>query len=146
MAQLPFLAPGLRAHVFRVGFHVGQHVRAVRQVALQVGQECIGGAGQLGCVDPVDFQRVAQQQVALHEIAGMQAACQHQDDRQQADPQDEAPQVDAEHAVVRQGRTWSGSAPANASQAHIACLATACKVLRVAPSRAWIDMPCSTVV
>ena len=145
MAQLLFLAPGLRAHVLRARLHVAQHVRAVCQVALQVGQEGVGRAGQLRGIGLVDIQRVAQQQVALHQIAGMQAARQHQDHREQADPQDEAPQIDAEHDAIRQRLERSGGCPANASQAHIACLATACKVLRVAPSRAWIDMPCSTV-
>ena len=102
MAELRFLAAGFLGHQFRMRLHVRQHLGAERQIAAQVVQEILGGRGQLGCIGAVVFLCVVQQQVALHEIAGVQAARQHQHDRQQADPEDEAPQVDADHGAVLQ--------------------------------------------
>ncbi|MNQ94249.1 hypothetical protein D3C85_1097570 [compost metagenome] len=91
MAQLLLLAPRLVSHALGVGLHVGQHVGAVGKVAPDIVQKGIGGDRELGRVDAVHFQRVMQEQVALHQVARVQAASQDQKDRQQADPQNEAP-------------------------------------------------------
>ncbi|KAG1448400.1 hypothetical protein G6F57_016859 [Rhizopus arrhizus] len=124
--QLFLLAPRFFRHQRWPGFHVGQHVSAVGQIPPYVVQKGIGGRGQLRGIDAVNLQRVVQQQVALHQITGGQAAGQHQNDRQQADPQDQAPKVDAEHGRLRQDRAGPGGtpeggmAPVSASQAHMA--------------------------
>ncbi|MNS71654.1 hypothetical protein D3C72_1050300 [compost metagenome] len=153
MAKLRLLPPRFLGHQFGARFHVGQYVGAVREVSAQVGQEQVGGDGKLRGVGAVDLKRVVQQQIALHQIAGVQPARQHQYHRQQTDPQDQAPKVKAEHGGIRQERAFpaggtpdGGRLPVSASQAHMAWRATDCSVLRLAPSRAWIDMPCSTVV
>ncbi len=101
LAELPFLALRLGRHVFGMHFHVGQHFRAIRQIVPEVGQEHVGHGSQLGGVGLVEFQRGAQQKITLHQVTGMQAAHQREQNRQQADPQDEMPQVDPEHGVIR---------------------------------------------
>jgi hypothetical protein len=95
-------AVGLQLQAGRFGLQLAAGVRTLPQPRGGVGElllrgqyEVLGTLGQLAGIHPVGFQRVADQLLALHAVAGMQGIGQCNDGTEQGQGKDQLAQVEA---------------------------------------------------
>ncbi|MOA03649.1 hypothetical protein D3C78_1231660 [compost metagenome] len=88
---------GFRRQLLRLIEDRGQHGHAVGQLLAGQVQQAFGAVRQLGRIHPVGFQGLADQQVALGQIAGIEGVRQCEQGRGHRKQQYQAAQIEPEH-------------------------------------------------